>query len=274
MKTTAIVFPFDLFGSSGTGEGACLLGDALREMLTDSRKENKPSRSRAYREQVRIKEFGFETVVDYTSWRKTARGAVRPLLKSRDFFLWLAGNHLGVLPVYEELETDALVLQFDAHLDIYNLSDTTEELSHGNFLLHAEGKLPTVVNLGHRDLFLTRDHVERYYADAISASDLDGNIEATLKQLQRRIRGASRVFLDLDCDAFDSSFFPGTPHPLPFGLAPSLVVRVLKIIPPEKLAGVAISEFDPGRDVKDQSLGTLIWLMEWLLLMRHESKQD
>lgn len=270
MKTTAIVFPFDLFGSSGTGEGACLLGDALREMLADSRRESKPSRSRAFREQVRVKEFGFETVVDYTSWRKTARAAVRPVLKSRDFFLWLAGNHLGVLPVYEELETDALVLQFDAHLDIYNLSDTTEELSHGNFLLHAEEKLPTVVNLGHRDLFLPREHVERHYADAISAADLDGNIEATLKQLQKRIRAASRVFLDLDCDAFDPAFFPGTPHPLPFGLAPALVVRVLKLIPREKLAGVAISEFDPGRDVKDQSLGTLIWLMEWLLLKRHE----
>ena len=29
-------------------------------------------------------------------------------------------------------------------------------------------------------------------------------------------------------------------------------------------------EFDPGRDLRDQSLSTLIWLMEWLLLRLYE----
>ena len=46
---------------------------------------------------------------------------------------------------------DALVIQLDGHLDIYNLADCTPELSHGNFLLHAEAPLPAVVNVGHRD---------------------------------------------------------------------------------------------------------------------------
>jgi agmatinase len=270
MKSTAIVFPFDLFGSSGTGEGACLLGDALREMMADAKREEKPSRSRAYRDQVRVKEFAFETVVDYTSWRKTARGAIRPLLKSNDFFFWLAGNHLGVLPIYEELEPEALVLQLDAHLDIYNLSDTTEELSHGNFLLHAEKELPQIVNFGHRDLFLVPEHVQQYYTAAYSAAEMSQNLEAILKPLPRRIKDCSRVFIDIDCDAFDPSYFPATPHPLPFGLAPAFALKLLQMIPHEKLAGIAISEFEPGRDVRDQSLGTLIWLLEWLLLRRYE----
>ena len=55
------------------------------------------------------------------------------------------GNHLSVLPVLEELGRDTLVVQFDAHLDIYHLSDCTTEPSHGNFLLHAEGELPALV---------------------------------------------------------------------------------------------------------------------------------
>jgi hypothetical protein len=36
------------------------------------------------------------------------------------------------------------------------------------------------------------------------------------------------------------------------------------------VAAVALSEFDPGRDREDRSLSTLVWLLEYLLLKRHE----
>jgi hypothetical protein len=38
----------------------------------------------------------------------------------------------------------------------------------------------------------------------------------------------------------------------------------------DRVAGVSLSEFDPGRDRADQSLGTLVWLIERLLLKRYE----
>src|SRR5438477_195308 len=47
VRTKAVVFPFDLFGSGGTGTGAQLLGDALREMIDDTKKETKPVRQKA-----------------------------------------------------------------------------------------------------------------------------------------------------------------------------------------------------------------------------------
>ena len=40
------------------------------------------------------------------------------------------------------------------------------------------------------------------------------------------------------------------------------------------IIGLALSEFDPGRDHNDQSLSTLVWLLEYLLLKRHESKEE
>src|SRR4029077_18008491 len=134
-----------------------LLGDALREMLADAKRETCPARSDAFRDRVRTREYVFDTPLGCADWRKTARQAVRSALKAGDGLLWLAGNHLGVLPAYEELGADALVVQLDAHLDVYNLADCTTELSHGNFLLHAEGPLPAVINVGSRDLFLPPD---------------------------------------------------------------------------------------------------------------------
>jgi|SRR5262245_21760731 len=261
-----IVFPFDLFGSAGTGAGAQLLGDAVREMLADARRETRPARSEAFRDCLRVREFAFDTVDACSGWRKAGRQALRQGFKQKERLLWLAGNHLGVLPAYEELGPDALVLQFDAHLDAYNLADCTDELSHGNFLLHAEAPLPAIINVGSRDLFLPADHVRRHFREVLSAEDVASDSNRVVGRLAELVRPASRVWVDIDCDVFDPAYFPATQHPMPMGLSPAFLLSVLTAVWSEKVVGVSVSEFDPGRDRADQSLGTLLWLAEWCLL--------
>jgi len=172
--------------------------------------------------------------------------------------------------VYEELGKETLVIQLDGHLDIYDLSDCTEELSHGNFLLHADAPLPRIITVGHRDLFLPQKSIQPHYEKVFAAADVIAEADHVLAQIASAVETADHVFLDIDCDVFDPAFFPGTTHPLPFGLAPAFVIRLLQTIGAEKLCGMAVSEFDPGRDVRDQSLSTLIWLVEWLLLRLYE----
>jgi arginase family enzyme len=262
----AVVFPFDLFGSAGTGAGAQLLGDALEEMLADAKRETQPARSDAYRDRVRVEEFVFETMADCNGWRKTARRAAKQAREAGERLLWLAGNHLGVLPVFEELGRDALVIQFDAHLDIYNLADCTTELSHGNFLLHAESPLPAIVNVGSRDLFLPAEHAAKHFRKLFTVEEVACDPDRVVKKLAELAKKAPTIWIDIDCDVFDPAYFPAVQHPQPMGLSPAFLLRVLSTILSEKVAGISISEFDPGRDRGDQSLQTLVWLMEWCLL--------
>ena len=193
--------------------------------------------------------------------------------------MWITGNHLGVLPVYEELagkgkqKADSLVIQFDAHLDVYNLSDCTAELSHGNFLLHATGPLPAIVNVGARELLLRPDYVRRYYQQVIPAAELAIDPRPAEQMIRQAVANASRIFIDLDCDVLDPAYFPAVSHPLPFGLAPSMLLRLLDAAWSDRLVGLAVSEFDPARDRNDQSLATLVWLLEYLLLKKHEAKE-
>jgi arginase family enzyme len=274
VSTTAVFFPFDLFGSRGAAAGAELLADAFRELLADNRREQVPTRARAYQGQVRTREFAFARLDDYHDWRRRARQAVRQVWAREDFLLWVAGNHLGVLPVYDELSRQrdgTLVVQFDAHLDIYNLTDCTEELSHGNFLRHCAGPLPEVVNLGHRELLLRPEYVADYYHKTFPASALAADAAPALAYLRRAARKARRIFLDLDCDVFDRAFFPATAQPVPFGLSPPAVLRLLEAVWSDRVAGLAVSEFDPARDPSDHCLATLMWLLEYLLLRRHEA---
>jgi arginase family enzyme len=152
MNTRVIVFPFDLFGSGGTGEGAHLLAEGVREILKDTRRETTPTRAHTYGDKVRLRQATFETIEALTTWRHQGRKWARRVLSEGDFLIWLGGNHLSALPVYDVLagQEGTLVVQLDAHLDIHHFHDTTTELSHGNFLLHARQPLPPLVNVGHR----------------------------------------------------------------------------------------------------------------------------
>ncbi len=268
-SATAVVFPFDLFGGAGTGAGAQLLGDALREALDDTAAEDRPTRPHAYADKLRVEEHPFETLGQVQGWRRTGREVARRLLAAGDFVLWLAGNHLGVLPVYEELGPDAVVIQFDAHLDCYALHDTTGELSHGNWLLLAARPLPAVVNVGHRDLFLLPADVKRAFAEAHPAEAVAADVGQVAAAVRKRVGKAARVWIDLDADALDPAFAPAVPQPAPFGLTPGQLLTLLDAAWSDKVAGVSVSEFDPGRDVRDQTLNLLGWLLERVLLKRY-----
>lgn len=275
MKTHALFFPFDLFGHAGARVGAELLADAVQEMLRDNRREKVPTRARAYTGKVQVEEFLLETLPDYASWRETAQATIAPVLAGNDFLLWTTGNHLGVLPLYEVLARDhphSVVIQFDAHLDIYHLSDCTTELSHGNFLRHCPGPLPPIFNLGHREQLLLSADIGQYYRQTFPANELHRDPAPALAAVRAAIAAADLAVIDIDCDVFDSAFFPAVAQPEPFGLSPAFVLRCLEEIWGPKLRAVALSEFVPAHDHRDQSLATLLWLLEWLLLRNHERR--
>lgn len=275
MKTIAIFFPFDLFGSAGASCGAELLAEAFEELLADNKREQVPTRARAYNGHVRMRQFVFDKLTAYEDWRRQGRQVVRQAFRRKEFVLWITGNHLGVLPVYDELagqETATLVVQLDAHLDVYHLSDCTAELSHGNFLLHCAGPLPRIINVGTRELLLRPEYVRQYYEQVFPASAVACDPAPALEGIRQASREAPQVFLDIDCDVLDPAYFPAVTHPLPFGLSPQLLLRILEAAWSDRVIGVALSEFDPGRDRNDQSLSTLVWLLEYLLLKRYEEK--
>jgi arginase family enzyme len=269
MRTTAVVFPFDLFGGAGTGAGAQLLGDAVREILDDTEEETRPCRADALRGKVEVREVAFETPEQVRDWRGTGRKAARKALKAGDFLLWLGGNHLSVLPVLEELGRDTLVVQFDAHLDVYSFHDTTKQLSHGNFLRHFDSPRPRLVNVGHRDLFLVEREIAETFEAVYSGAEVASDAGRVAAELRARAAGARRVWIDLDADALDPAAMPAVQQALPFGLAAPTFLKLLDSAWAGKVVGLSVSEFDPGRDVRDTGLQLLGWLVEYVLLRIH-----
>jgi agmatinase len=261
-----VVFPFDLFGSAGTGAGAKLLGDVVHEILDDTDRETRPCRADALRGRVTVEELAFDALEDVAGWRARGRRAARQALKRRRFVLWLGGNHLAALPVLEEIGADTLVVQFDAHLDTYAFHDTTEELSHGNFLTRFDAPRPRLVNVGHRDLFLADEEIGATFETVYPAWALAADPGRAVMEVRAKAGAAERVWIDLDCDAFDPSVLPAVADPRPFGMLPPTFLALLEAAWTGNVVGMSISEFDPGRDVRDVSLNLLGWLVEYVLL--------
>lgn len=269
MQTKVVIFPFDCFGGAGTSAGAKLLGDALREMVDDTLAETAPVRQKAFAEQLEFEEVDFDTPESLQTWESLGRSSLAAALR-KDFVIWLSGNHLGCKPIYDTLDAKSLLLQLDAHLDCYDLHDTHTTLSHGNFLRRRQGA-SALINVGHRDLFLTADAIQKHFSKTISAEEWAINQGHPSQGLHQQLHAASTVWLDIDVDVFDPSICPAVPTPSPCGLCARQFFRLMDAVPFAKLRGVSLSEFDPGRDLNDTSLNLLGWLLEWLLLKKYSA---
>ena len=260
------VFPFDQFGSAGTSQGAMALADITREIRRESRREQQPCRTQALKGRLHIQEMAFTRPRHYRYWRERGKRWFRQSLQRYPFILWIGGNHLSVLPVLEQMPPQTLILQFDAHLDVHNFDDTFDTLSHGNYWRFLTEPRPQVVHLGHRDLFVLAEEARHFFTTVYSAIDIAVRLPEVTAELQQRVLQASRVWIDIDVDVFDPSVCPAVQHPLPFGLTATTFWPLWQAIWNDKVLGVSVSEFDPGRDVRDQSLHMLGWFLEHLLL--------
>ncbi|MFM8930302.1 MAG: arginase family protein [Gemmataceae bacterium] len=268
-----VVFPLDSFGSPGTSEGARHLGEAVREILADFRRETVPTRANAWCPHTRLVEAAFDTTGELSLWRSRGHRLAEKTFSRGEHLVWLGGNHLSVLPLLDVIANDsrAGVVQLDAHVDIHRFHDTVEDLSHGNFLRHVRWEgAPRVVHLGNRDLLIPAEEKRRFLAEEISAEAWKADEAATLARVATATAGWDRILLDLDVDVFDPGFLPGMARPVPWGVDGWQVLRLMESLPAKKVAGLAISEYSPGRDREDRGLEILAWLLERWLVGRAE----
>jgi agmatinase len=269
-----VFWPFGLFGNPGGEAGVLDLSQALGASLAEHEAEP-ASRLHAVAARTKLEMCEVLEAEDVPRWRRDLHRRFARCLARREFAVFVGGNHLVALPVleaYAERPERACVVSFDAHLDAYDLAAGRERLNHGNFLLHlARPPRLSIVNVGHRDLVLERRRVRDFFdrdypVEAIDARPLD----ALVRELARYLRGFDLVHFDIDLDVLDPSAMRAVGTPMPCGLAPRELVRILDGLFSEKTAGVTISEYDGGRDPDGAGRHFVVFLIERLLLRRAE----
>jgi len=159
------------------------------------------------------------------------------------------------------------IIHFDRHSDLSESS--LDERMHGSPFFHATN-IPNappenLVQIGiggwtgsreglrvareRRATVITLDDVDRYGIDRVSEY-----------ALEIAWRGAKAVYLSFDIDSVDPAFAPGTGTPEPGGFLPREVLRLIRLVAREGLAGMEVVEVSPPYDVADITalLGTRV----------------
>lgn len=113
-----------------------------------------------------------------------------------------------------------------------------------------------------------RARIERSNIQVVWASDVKnrGPYHAVRPGLQALRSHVKSVYLHVDIDVLDPEYAPGVDFPMESGLSPNDVVRILhRVANRFQVRGVALTAYNPSKDLRGRTLRTGLWLIETIL---------
>ena len=188
--------------------------------------------------------------------------AVRYIHERAVFPVVLGGDHSigypdirGLAPL---VDGNVGIIHFDRHSDLSEQS--LDERMHGSPFFHAtnipNAPATNLVQIGiggwtgaREGMRVARDR----RASVITLEDVDkyGIDRVAEFALEIAWKNAKAVYLSFDIDSVDPAFAPGTGTPEPGGFLPREVLRLIRMVTREGLAGMEVVEVSPPYDVAD-----------------------
>lgn len=152
--------------------------------------------------------------------------------------VYLAGNHLAVLPLhYRAFEEGLISIIFDAHRD-YRL-DKQDIINHGNFL----NFLPSLENMiifGYRD-----GSFDNYKGCRIFTYEQKSEF---LNTINIEKQAGKRFYLDIDMDVLNPEVFPAVSCPITRGLNFDILTSIIQLIGFRNFDLLSVEEYVPLLD--------------------------
>jgi len=150
------------------------------------------------------------------------------------------------------------IIHFDRHSDLSEF--TWDERMHGSPFFHAtnieNAPATNLVQIGIGGWTGSREglkNARQRNATVVTLEDVDrfGIDKVAEYALEIAWHNAKAVFLSFDIDSVDPAFAPGTGTPEPGGFLPRELLKFLRLVTREGLAGMEVVEVSPPYDVSD-----------------------
>lgn len=116
---------------------------------------------------------------------------------------------------------------------------------------------------GHAYSFHDRCHV-------IRQREIDDNLNDIIKT---KIPRGRTCYISIDVDVIDPSFAPGTGTPVPMGMTPGTLLRLLEAVTHQnRIVGIDVVELCPSLDRDDMTTSLVFHMLMHLLALTHESQ--
>lgn len=186
--------------------------------------------------------------------------------------VFIGGDHSISAPLIlacREMYEDITLIHFDAHTDLGEW-DASVTHHHGNVMsrvLHENPKLE-IRQFGIRGFAGTPFSSGR--CKTVSQTEIDADLDEVIA---RYIPQGQKCYISLDVDVLDPSIAPGTGTPVPMGMMPQTLLRLLQVVATQnRIVGIDVVELCPSLDRDDMTTSLIFHMLMRLLGWSHERR--
>jgi len=189
------------------------------------------------------------------------------------FPVFIGGDHSISAPLIRacsEVHEELTLIHFDAHTDLAEW-DSTVSHHHGNVMSRALHENPglEIYQFGIRGFAGAPSHNDRCHV--VRQREIDADLDGIIKE---RIPHGRTCYISFDVDVLDPSVAPGTGTPVPMGMMPDTMLRLLEAIARQNhIVGIDVVELCPSLDRGDMTTNLVFHLLMCILSLAHESSE-
>lgn len=240
--------PFDATGTYRTGARFAPL--AIREASLNI--ETYSFRSETDLEDLKIHDLGDLDVagkVDETLER--LEKVTKELFATGKLPVFLGGEHTITLGIMRAVGKDAVLVSFDAHLDLRN-EYMNVATSHATFMrrIHEQVHPVKIIEIGTRAVCKEElDYAKRSDINFIANHEIvKAGVEKTVKSLNKLLADSQKIHLTIDMDVLDPAYAPGVQNPEADGLNMNVFLNLLCGLCDQRIVSLDLVEVAPNYD--------------------------
>ena len=145
----------------------------------------------------------------------------KELLEAKKLPIFIGGEHTITLGAMRSVGTNAVVVSFDAHLDLRN-EFMGLTMSHATWMrrLREQVRPEKILEVGTRAVDKDElDYAKKFNIPFFTVNQImEDGVEKTTEKIREVLAGHERVYLTIDMDILDPAFAPAVQNPEPEGL--------------------------------------------------------
>jgi len=176
---------------------------------------------------------------------------VEELLDARKVPVLIGGEHTITLGAVRAVGKGAVILDFDAHLDLRN-EYMNQTISHTTFMrrINEQVKPKKIIEIGTRAVCKEElDYAKKAGIDFITVQQIrKEGTEKTVERIQRLLGNIKKIYLTIDMDVLDPAFAPAVQNPEPDGLCTCMFYEILGEVCDKHVVAFDVVEAAPHYD--------------------------
>lgn len=176
----------------------------------------------------------------------------KELLEAKKLPIFIGGEHTITLGAMRSVGENAVVVSFDAHLDLRN-EFMGLTMSHATWMrrLHEQVRPEKILEIGTRAVDKDElDYAKNFNIPFFTVNQImEDGVDKTTEKIRELLAGQERIYLTIDMDVLDPAFAPAVQNPEPDGLSMHVFLDLMCSVCDRRVVAFDLVEVAPHYDM-------------------------